>query len=349
MPRALSPSQFLVASFAGLSLFGGFLLWLPVAAEPGQTISFLDALFTSTSAVCVTGLIVVDTPNAFSTVGEVTLMLLIFVGGLGYMTLSTVLVAALGRKLSLQERSTLQEALKVDTREGMVRFAATVLRVALAMELGGAALLTLRFSSEFGLGRGAYLGLFHAVSAFNNAGFSLWSDNLTRYRGDVTVNLVITGLIICGGLGFFVLRELSERKRFTMWSLHTKLAIVITGFLLAGRDHPHSRVRVEQPQNPRTPAPGREAPGELVPVGVAPDGGVQHHRHRRHDRALAVPDHDVDVHRRVAGQHGRRRQDDYVRHHGVRADLHRAGRRARPWRSSGASSMRPSPGRSSSR
>jgi trk system potassium uptake protein TrkH len=159
-------------------------------------------------------------------------MLLIFVGGLGYMSLSTVLVAALGRKLSFRERSTLQEALNIDTREGITRFAATVFRVALGLQLGGALLLTLRFWPEFGLGRAAYLGLFHAVSAFNNAGFSLWSDNLTRYRGDLAVNLVITGLIICGGLGFFVLRELSERKRFTMWSLHTKLAIVITGLLL---------------------------------------------------------------------------------------------------------------------
>ncbi len=232
MPHALSPSQFLVASFAALSLLGAFLLWLPVAAEPGQAISFIDALFTATSAVCVTGLIVVDVPNAFSTFGEVTLMLLIFAGGLGYMTLSTVLVAALGRKLSVRERSTLQEALNIDTREGLVRFAATVLRVALALELGGALLLTLRFWPEFGLGRGAYLGLFHAISAFNNAGFSLWSDNLTRYRGDLVVNLVITGLIVSGGLGFFVLRELSERKPFTLWSLHTKLAIVITSVLL---------------------------------------------------------------------------------------------------------------------
>lgn len=232
MPRALSPSQFLVVSFAGFSVLGGFLLWLPVAAEPGQTISFLDALFTATSAVCVTGLIVVDTPNAYSTFGEVTIMLLVFVGGLGYMTLSTVLVAALGRKLSLQERSTLQEALNIDTREGIARFAGTVFRVALAMQLGGAFLLALRFWPEFGPGRAAYLGLFHAVSAFNNAGFALWPDNLVRYRGDVVVNLVVTGLIICGGLGFFVLRELSGRRRFARWSLHTKLAVVITCVLL---------------------------------------------------------------------------------------------------------------------
>ncbi len=252
MPRALSPSQFLVLSFAGLILLGSVLLWLPVSSEPGHTLAFVDALFTSTSAVCVTGLIVVDTPNAFSTFGEVTLMLLIFAGGLGYMTLSTVLVAAFGRKLSFQERSTLQEALNIDSREGLVRFAATVFRVALAMELTGALILTLKFWPEFGLGRAAYLGLFHAVSAFNNAGFALWSDNLTRYRGDVVVNMVITWLIIFGGLGFFVIRELAERKRFVMWSLHTKLAVVITSALLVCGT---ALILIFEWGNPRTLAP----------------------------------------------------------------------------------------------
>lgn len=232
MPRWLSPSQFLVASFGLLIVLGGLVLWLPISAANGHTISLLDALFTATSAVCVTGLIVVDTPNDLSTFGQVVLMLLIFIGGLGYMTLSTVLVAALGRKLSLQERTTLQEALNVDTREGLVRFAALVFRVALSMQLTGALILTLRFWPEFGLARGAYLGLFHAVSAFNNAGFTLWSDNLVRYRGDLVVNVVVTLLIVFGGLGFFVIRELLDRKRFSRWALHSKLAVVITSVLL---------------------------------------------------------------------------------------------------------------------
>ena len=232
MPRALSPSQFLVLSFAGLILLGSIVLWLPVSSEPGQHLSFLDALFTSTSAVCVTGLIVADTPNAFSTFGEVVVMLLIFVGGLGYMTLSAVLVAALGKKLTLQERSTLQEALNLDTRDGIARFAATVFRVAVMVEAAGALVLTLRFWPEFGLGRAAYLGVFHSISAFNNAGFALWPDNLMRYRGDLVVNLVVTVLIILGGLGFFVLREVSSRREAARWSLHTKLALSITAILL---------------------------------------------------------------------------------------------------------------------
>ncbi len=210
------------------------LLWLPLASETGAPLAPIDALFTSTSAVCVTGLIVVDTPRALSTFGEVTLMLLIQAGGLGYMTLSTVLFVMVGKRISLSERSALQESLNVDTREGLVRFATSVFRMTAMLEIAGASILTLRWWNEHGLGRAAYLGVFHAVSAFNNAGFALFSDNLVRYRGDVVINLVITGLIIAGGLGFVVLREVWLKRRFRALSLHTKLSLSLTAVLLAG-------------------------------------------------------------------------------------------------------------------
>jgi trk system potassium uptake protein TrkH len=232
MPRALSPAQFLAVSFAGLILVGTALLSLPVSAEPGQHIGYLDAFFTSTSAVCVTGLIVLDTPSALSGFGETVLMLLIQAGGLGYMTLSAMVVVALGGNLSLRERQTLQEALNVHSREGLVRFGGTVLKTTAALELTGAAVLTLWWWGEHGLARAAWLGLFHAVSAFNNAGFSLLSDNLVRYRGDPIVNLVITGLIVGGGLGFFVLREIRGSRSFARYTLHTKLTLVLTAALL---------------------------------------------------------------------------------------------------------------------
>jgi trk system potassium uptake protein TrkH len=221
-----------VASFAGIISLGTVLLWLPISSETGTPLRLVDALFTSTSAVCVTGLIVVDTPQALSTFGEVSLMLLIQAGGLGYMTLSTVLAVLVGKRLTLAERSTLQESLNVDTREGLVRFAGSVLRMTLLIEFAGAAVLTLRWWGEHGFARAAYLGLFHSVSAFNNAGFSLFSDSLVRYRGDLVVNLVITGLIISGGLGFVVLREAWQRRRFRAFSVHTKLAVAMTAFLL---------------------------------------------------------------------------------------------------------------------
>ncbi|MEZ5286966.1 MAG: TrkH family potassium uptake protein [Vicinamibacterales bacterium] len=227
-----SPPRVLALSIAGFILAGTFLLWLPLSAAPGRHTSLLDALFTATSAVCVTGLIVQDTPIHFSTFGHVVILILIQAGGLGYMTISTVLAAALGRSVTLQERLTLQEGLNVQGLDGLLRFALTVLKFTLAFELGGAALLTLRWWSELGPGDAVWYGFFHAVSAFNNAGFALWSDSLMRWRGDWAVNLVITGLVIGGGLGFFVLTELLQRHRRARLSVHTRLVLASTVLLL---------------------------------------------------------------------------------------------------------------------
>ncbi len=232
--RTLSPPQLLAISIAGLILVGTLLLLLPPAAAAGHRISFVDALFTATSAVCVTGLIVRDTPVEFSTFGHVVILLLIQLGGLGYMTVSSVLAAALGRSVTLQERLTLQEGLNAQDLEGLIRFAGVVLKLTLTFELTGAAILAIRWWSELGP-TALWYGLFHSISAFNNAGFSLWSDSLVRWRGDLTVNAVITVLIICGGLGFFVLSELSSRRtRMIRVSLHTKLVLAATAVLLAG-------------------------------------------------------------------------------------------------------------------
>ena len=233
--RPLSPSQFLAFSFAGIILAGGVLLSLPFAAAPGRHVSVLDAFFTSVSAVCVTGLISVDTPVDLSLFGQIVVLLLIQAGGLGYMTLSTVFAAALGRSVTLQERLTLQEALNVQNMEGLVRFARTVLRLTLAFELAGALILALNWWPSLGFGRALWYGLFHAVSAFNNAGFALWSDNLMSWRGDIVVNAVITALIIAGGLGFFVWAELlGGRKHEIKRSVHTRLVLAATVALLVG-------------------------------------------------------------------------------------------------------------------
>ncbi len=215
---------------------GGVLLSLPFAEAPGKHVSILDAFFTSVSAVCVTGLITVDTPVDLSVFGQVVVMLLIQAGGLGYMTLSTVFAAALGRSVTLQERITLQEALNAQDMEGLVRFAGTVLKLTLAFELTGAVILALWWTPTLGFGTAAWYGLFHAVSAFNNAGFALWSNNLIPWRGDVVVNGVITGLIIAGGLGFFVWAELlrGRGKQRVKLSVHTRLVLLATTLLLVG-------------------------------------------------------------------------------------------------------------------
>lgn len=232
--RTLSGPQLIALSFAGLVLTGALLLSLPVAAAPGQSISYLDALFTATSAICVTGLIVVDTPVVFSAFGQAIILLLIQAGGLGYMAISTILAAAIGRHVSLHERLTLQEALNAQNLEGVVRFTVTVLKLTLAFEVTGAAILAIRWWPEFGPAA-IWHGVFHAVSAFNNAGFALWSDNLMRWRGDVTVNLVITGLITAGGLGFFVIVELlGMRRRRLRLSLHTRIVLTASAVLSIG-------------------------------------------------------------------------------------------------------------------
>lgn len=232
--RLLSASQLIALSIAALVLGGSLLLALPAAARPGHDISYLDALFTATSAICVTGLIVVDTPVAFSTFGHVVILALIQIGGLGYMTVSTVLAAALGRTVSMQERLTLQEALNADTLEGLMRFAGTVLKLTLAFELTGAAILAVSWWPQLGPAA-LWFALFHAVSAFNNAGFALWSDNLMQWRGDLTVNIVILLLITAGGLGFFVLSELLQlRPRIKKLSVHTKIVLAASGLLTFG-------------------------------------------------------------------------------------------------------------------
>ena len=229
--RQFSPAQVLVLSFTALIACGTLLLRLPVAAAR-EPLTVLDAVFTATSAVCVTGLIVVDTPNDLTKFGQLVILALIQLGGLGYMAITTVVGLALGRQLSLHERLTLQEALNVQTMEGLARFVLTVLKLTLAFELTGAVILTARWAGEHGIGQAAYYGLFHAISAFNNAGFALFSDSLIRYRGDWIVNLVITTLVICGGLGFVVLTEIGRVRQYRRFSTHTRLIITLTATLV---------------------------------------------------------------------------------------------------------------------
>lgn len=205
---------------------------LPFSTPKG--ISIVDALFTSTSAVCVTGLIVLDTPNDFTTAGQIIIMLLIQFGGLGYMTSATIISLMIGKRIGLGERLIMKEALNVLSLEGIVRFTKAVLLITVLFELTGALLLSLRFALDYPLGEALFYGLFHAVSAFNNAGFSTFSDNLMKYRGDVIINLVITSLIILGGIGFIVISDVYAfaRKRVLKISLHSKIVLTTTAILI---------------------------------------------------------------------------------------------------------------------
>ena len=230
----LTPSRALVLGFAVVILIGGILLSLPVSVQTGKHVSFLNALFTSTSAVCVTGLVVVDIYTTFSTFGQIIIMLLIQTGGLGFMSMATLIAVLMGRKIMLRERLLLQEAMNKISVDGVVRLALYVLKVTAAFELTGAFILMLTWSGQFGWGKAAYYGLFHAVSAFNNAGFDLFGNytSLTSQVSSVPVNLVIGGLIIFGGLGFAVILELQQLRTWKRLSLHSKMVLITTASLL---------------------------------------------------------------------------------------------------------------------
>lgn len=222
-------------SFLGLIALGTVLLALPWASASSSRLTIVEALFTATSAVCVTGLIVVDTPTAFSPFGHGVLLALIQAGGLGYMTLSTLLASALGRRVTLQERLTLREGLNAYAPGEVLRFARSVFVLTLVCEAVGAMALTARWWPEHGLARASWLGLFHAVSAFNNAGFALFSDSLMGEAGDPAILLTISALVITGGLGFFTITELlGARRSPAPLSMHTRLVLVSTALLLAG-------------------------------------------------------------------------------------------------------------------
>ena len=208
--RQITPAQVLVVGFAGIILIGTLLLSLPVASSSAMPTGFVDAFFTATSAVCVTGLVAVDTGTYWSLFGQLVILSLIQIGGLGFMALSTMVALFFGRKIGLRSRILIQESLGQLSLEGMVRLILAVLAVTLFFEGIGCAILGTYFSREFGLAKGMYYGLFHSISAFCNAGFDLFGGfkNLTDYAASPLVLITISLLLIFGGLGFSVIMDL---------------------------------------------------------------------------------------------------------------------------------------------
>ena len=229
-----NPLRLLVGSFGVLIAAGTGLLLLPAATPGGHSITFVDALFTATSAACVTGLVVRDTGTAFTPFGQVVILGLIQLGGLGIMTFSVVILSALGRRLSLASRSVMSHTLAgVAGKEGLRPFLKRVVQFTFAAEGAGALVLFLRWREPLGTVRAAWAAVFHSVSAFCNAGFSLWADSLVRWRNDVVVNGTVMGLIVLGGLGFFVVREIKRSwRRPRQFSLHTKVTLTTTAWLV---------------------------------------------------------------------------------------------------------------------
>ena len=229
------PAQYVAVAFVGASLIGGVLLRLPIASEPGTATSFVTALFTATSAVCVTGLVVVDTAGHWSTFGELVILGLIQVGGFGIIALSSLLVAVLARRLGLRQRlMAVAETGALDMSD-VRRLLFNVAKLTVVVEVSVALALAVRFATTYGepIGRAAYLGVFHAISAFNNAGFALWPDSLIRFQRDPFVLLVLSAAIVVGGLGLPVWSSLARHRTDAhRWSLHAKLTVSTVAALL---------------------------------------------------------------------------------------------------------------------
>ena len=235
----MSPTQFIVLGYVLVILIGSILLNLPVASKDGNSVGYVNALFTATSATCVTGLVVVDTYTHWTTFGQLTILFLLQIGGLGFMTMATLFSLMLGRKISFKERLFMAESLNHYSLEGIVRLTKQILLGTLMFEGAGAFILSIRFANEYGVAKGIYKGIFHAVSAFCNAGFDLMGESkkftsLTAYVDDPIVNLTIMALVIIGGLGFYVWNNIYKAKSVNDLKLHTKLVLLISAVLLAG-------------------------------------------------------------------------------------------------------------------
>jgi trk system potassium uptake protein TrkH len=248
----LKPAQILILGFLFVIFMGALLLDLPIASKATSlgdrnSIGFIDALFTATSAVCVTGLVVVNTLEHWSLFGKVVIIILIQIGGLGFMTLATTFFMLLGKKIGLKERLVIQEALNQNAISGMVRLVRYILMGTLIIEGIGAFFLTLSFARDYPLNKAIGLGIFHSISAFCNAGFDIIGFNsLSPYVHNWNVNLTIMALIILGGLGYSVWidvikvtkekfeKKLDFRHWFLRLSLHSKVVLVLTFSLLLG-------------------------------------------------------------------------------------------------------------------
>ena len=224
-----TPTQVLAIGFIMIIFVGAVLLSLPISTIDGKGAPFLIALFTSTSATCVTGLVLVDVGTYFSIFGQLIILFLIQVGGLGFMTFATLIAIILGRKITLKDRMVLQEALNKGTLEGVVRLVRQVIEITFIIEGVGALILSLRLAQEMNWYKAVYFGIFHAVSAFNNAGIDLFGhfNSLTQYASDIVINITIASLIILGGLGFIVISEISIHKGKKL-SLHSLVVLKAT-------------------------------------------------------------------------------------------------------------------------
>lgn len=236
----LTPTKVIMWGYIIIILLGALILTLPICSRAGEYTGFLDSIFTSTSATCVTGLVVFDTYTHWSLFGQLVILCLIQTGGLGFMTLALSAVTLTKKHIGLRQRYTLKEAISAPSVGGIVKISRFIFTASITIELIGAILLSIKFIPEFGVPRGVYYSIFHSISAFCNAGFDLMGvkhpfSSLTSYSGDIWINFVICGLVVVGGLGFFVWSDIKQHKlRFSKYKLHTKMVLIVTIVLIFG-------------------------------------------------------------------------------------------------------------------
>lgn len=230
-----SPPRIIAFGFAFAILLGSALLMLPCSIRDGVTVRYIDALYTSTSAVCVTGLIAVDVGDTFTPLGQFFIALLIQIGGLGVTAIGAGVILAMGKKVNIKGRSIIREAMNLDSGKGIVRFVKDIFLTTLAFELCGALLSFIVFVRDYPPLRAAWISIFHSVAAFNNSGFDILGNlqSLIPYQNDVLLNLVTCGLIFFGGIGFLVIREtVAKRFRWRKLSMHSRVVLSFSAILI---------------------------------------------------------------------------------------------------------------------
>ncbi|MEG1560742.1 MAG: TrkH family potassium uptake protein [Clostridia bacterium] len=232
--KGMRPIAILPLGFFSIIAIGTILLMLPFSST-GAPLTFVESLFSATTSVCVTGLTVIDPGSALTLFGQIVMVLLIQLGGLGFMAIATTLFMFLGKKVSLHDRMTIAESFGQSRLQGMIKLCLTAVKLTFSIELIGAFLLMIRFIPMYGVVRGAWVSIFTSISAFCNAGLDIFATNssMLNFSGDPFVLTVVMSLIVLGGLGFAVLGEILTHKKNRL-SLHTKLAVLTTGILILG-------------------------------------------------------------------------------------------------------------------
>ena len=233
----LAPAQVILLSFGGWIILGAFILILPVSAAPGKTIHFIDALFMSTSATCVTGLSSISLPDEFSVFGQMIMLLLAQVGGLGIMTLSSSMAVIMGKNLQMREQVIMQDVLDTSGSEELLKLIVDIIRYTFVIEFVGAILLTIGFYQlGFEIGQSLYFGFFHSIMAFCNAGYALFNNNLEDFKFIPLIHMTVAFLLIFGGVGFSVMKDVFQtfksKRTFKHLTVHTKLVLTVNAILI---------------------------------------------------------------------------------------------------------------------